>query len=510
MTNVSQSVDIEFLQESVAALEAELVLLSDDAGWIRMLGAAGDEFSKAGIDKISALSRLMYLKNPLINRGIEVKKDYVLSQGLTISARQAEINAVVQRFMDDMRNRAELTSHQALQQKEVERQTDGNIFLLLFTNQHTGRVRVRSVRLPEIQDIICNPEDSKEPWYYCRSWQQRSLNGTLETQQAYYPDWRYRPASRPAAVNGIAVKWDAPCYHIRSGGFSDWRWGISDVYSALDWAKAYKSFLEDWATITRALARFAFKVKTAGGMRGVAATKSRLNTTLGTGSGQGERNPPPAAGSTWIENDSVDMQPIKTAGATTSMEDGRRILLMVAAAVGLPETFFGDSSAGSLATARSLDRPTELMMLSIQKSWIAVLTDLLSYVLYWSVKAPRGPLAGFADIDLDDEDEEVLTWRDDPETGEPYNPTVNIDFPPVVEIDPLANVQAIATSAPFVPDERLVARLILNALSVPNADEVLDAMFDAQAQLDGEVAESAATLRDGLAQLVEVLRDRSR
>src|SRR5262249_50712420 len=156
-------------------------------------------------------------------------------------------------------------------------------------------------------------------------------------------------------VRGVPVRWDAPIYHIKTGGFSDMRFGVPEIYAAVDWAKAYKEFLEDWATITRALSRFAWKASTKGGQRGVAALKSRLSTTLGSGAGMGETTPPPVTGSIAVMSEGNNLEPIKTAGATTSMEDGRRLLLMVCSALGLPETFFGDVSVGTLATATSLD-----------------------------------------------------------------------------------------------------------------------------------------------------------
>ena len=67
---------------------------------------------------------------------------------------------------------------------------------------------------------------------------------------------------------------------------------------------------------------------------------------------------------------------------------------MVAAATGLPESFFGDVSVGTLATARSLDRPTELKFHSRQTLWADVLRDLLGYVIDQAVTAPRGQLQG--------------------------------------------------------------------------------------------------------------------
>jgi hypothetical protein len=483
--------------ERFASLEAELALMQDDRGWLRQATSDTDEFTKEGIDQIAALSRIFNIKNPLIQRGIEVKKDYVWGQGVSISAKQPEINVVIQAFLDDLKNKAELTSHEAMMVREVERQTDGNIFFVLFTNQTNGRVQLRSIPLGEIVEVICNPDDAKDVWYYHRKWTSKGLQGTLTTNERLYPDWRHRPTARPGTVEGVRVEWDAPIRHLKSGGYSDWKFGISDVYAALAWAKAYTRFLEDGATIRAALARFAFKVKTAGGARGVAAAKTRLNTTLGGTSGR-ETNPPPAAGSTFIASETADMEPIKTAGATASMDDGRRMLLMVAAGQGLPETFYGDSQSGSLATARSLDRPTELMMTNIQRLWKAVIGDILSYVIYWAVRAPSGKLRSLGLLSEDEDGEDVIMWSNDPVTNEPYNPTVDIDFPPVVEIDPKASVEAVQIAAPFIPDERLIARLMMTALGVSNADELLTAMFDEQNQLDQGVKEAARQVRAAL------------
>src|SRR5258706_14339209 len=102
--------------------------------------------------------RMFWLKNPLINRGIGVTADYVFGRGITINARDEEINAVVQQFIDDKQNQVELTAHQSMLAKDREQQCDGNTFLLLFVHAITGRIRVRSFGLHEIEDIICNPD----------------------------------------------------------------------------------------------------------------------------------------------------------------------------------------------------------------------------------------------------------------------------------------------------------------------------------------------------------------
>lgn len=485
---------------------AELELALEDQSWTALLGGDDRQFTKAAIDRISALSRIMAIKNPLIKRSVAVLINYTWGQGINIEARDPDINAVIQAFLDDPANQAELTSHQAAQDKDRELECDGNIFFVLFARPDTGRVRVRSIPLPEIVDVVTNPEDAKDPWFYLRSWTEREMNpatGRYKTtrRKAYYPALRHQPAGadRPEMIGRIPVYWDRPVLHVKIGGFSDWRYGISDVYASIDWARAYKEFMEDWATITRAYARFAFKMTTPGGKRGVAAAKTRLGTTLGAQGGTGvETNPPATTGSMFIAQEGVNLDPVKTAGATTRMEDGRRLLLMVVAGIGLPETFLGDASVGTVATAESLDRPTELMMSNRQVFWRDVYDIIIDYVLLWAVKAPKGALHGQAKVVID-EDGERLVW---PESA---NPHVSITFPPIVEINPASRIGAVMQGSAVLPDQRYVARLVLSALGEREIDEVLALMYPEDAE--GEPAEESEEDQAVEADLRATIRD---
>ena len=73
----------EFLTERLAELE----LAVEDQGWIRIDGMSGDnDFSRDHVRKIGYLARINYLKNPLINRGVNVQTHYVFGQGVSIRA----------------------------------------------------------------------------------------------------------------------------------------------------------------------------------------------------------------------------------------------------------------------------------------------------------------------------------------------------------------------------------------------------------------------------------------
>ena len=246
----------EFLKERLAQLEFAF----EDQGWERIGDQINKEFSRSGIAMINDAARLFWLKNPLIRRAVLTQANYVFGQGVNIASENEDVNDVVQDFLDDTKNKAELTSHQNRMVKEIELQLFANIFFVFFTDKLTGAVKVRTIPEQEIKLIITDPEDSKTPWYYQRihnvsKFDAKSGNmGESKQETSYYKDWKLQK-------DEIILKnlQDAVIYHVSVNKLSDMQFGVSEVYAALDWAKAYKSFLADWATITKSYAQFAWR-----------------------------------------------------------------------------------------------------------------------------------------------------------------------------------------------------------------------------------------------------------
>lgn len=518
-----QGLMLDVYQERLAELELAL----EDVGWVRLLAQREQDLSREGLRTIARLARMFRLWHPLVKRAVETQRFYVFAQGVSVAAKHPELNRVLQSFWDDEKNKAELTGHQARGLKEEELQVEANLFFVFFTNRLSGRVRVRSIPCAEIDEVLASPEDAKEPWYYRRSWTEQKLDlesGVVQGQArvTYHPDWRYQPKVRPKTIGGRPVAWDSPVYHVRSGASHGI--AVSELYASIDWARSYREFLEDWVTLSRAYSRWAHKLTTPGGAKGVAAAKTKLNTTLGAASGSGaETNPPAIAGSVWIgSKGGADLEPIRIGGANVSAEDGRRLLLMVSAATGWPETFFGDVSVGTLATATSLDRPTELRIRDRQSLWSDVYRDTLLYVFLQAAKASDGPLSGLADVvrDPDDGTESILMLPDD-EHEKPWRPELDIDWPPVIQRDVEKSVGAIVSAATLdgkspagTIEIRELVRMLLVALGEDDVDELIKRMFpdgQAQAMPAGEEApaaeammtEAVRELRAGLLTLVE-------
>lgn len=447
----------------------EMELALEDRGWTRQIALAQTEFSRYGLNRLMLICRMYAIKNPLIKRGIAISCDYVFGRGIEIRCEDDAADQVIQQFI--LANEREL-SHTGLVQKEHTLHTDGNLFFVFFSDDASGEIMLRTIDATEIVDILTDPDDLSQPRFYLRRWQARLVdesNGAVipQSYEKYYPAIGYDPAVKIPSIAQKEVLWDTPVLHEKVGGLPKWLFGCPDVYAAIDWARAVTEFLSHWATIAEALARFAWNVETKGGTQAIQSLQQTLQTTLMAGGQSPETNPPAVTGSTFITGPGNKLTPIKTAGMQTDAEQCRRLVLMVAAAFGLPETFFGDASTGSLATAVSLDRPTELKFMDRQEAWKATLSRICMYVLERNYRSPgklREARLKAGSPDLSDIGLEVA-------------------FPAVLEHDIAQTISAIVQGAslggftPATMDIRTVAKLILRELAVDDPDAVIEAIW---------------------------------
>lgn len=491
----------EGLKEAVTALEvsqerlmrskegiADLEISLEDMGWREMNTPFGSvNFTRANLRQIMSLSRLMYLKNPLIKRAVTVQELYVFGSGCTIKADSTDVQEVLDDFFSHKKNQKVIG--QSWPEREREQRIDGNTFFVFFKNKVNGAARVRLIPVDQIDEVVVNPEDSKEPWYYKRT-PITSINGDqVETSDSMlYPDIGYNPRVKPASYTTQSgtypVKWDTGILHVKTGGLSVMSLGLPELYATLNWATAYKKILENFATIIQAYARIAMKMTGLAGKAGVAAAKSKLNTAVNTGRLL-DNNPPPNTGSWAMLSGNVDVSPIKTANSTTGPDEARALRSMVASGSDTPEHFFGDSDIGNFATSTTLDRPTELKMVSRQGMWSFVMQEMIGKLIEWSAVAPDGKLrnAGYiASIKRDPFDGELSVTVTPPKGG---SLRVTVTFPSILERDVVDRVRAVVQAATLggskaegiIPDRKYLAKLLLIALGEKDVDAMIQLLY---------------------------------
>lgn len=478
------------ITESLASIELSL----DDMGWQDMTHPGGLwQFSRAGLTKMVALSRLMYLMNPLIKRAVTVQELYVWGSGCNVKADDDLVDEVIHDFLDDEANQEVIGK--SWDERERQQRIDGNTFFVIFENPANGRLRIRTLPIDQIEDILKNPKDAKEPWFYKRysdggidpiTMQPTDNDGSyLIPDINYLPDGRASEYSDPYFGGTHPVKWNMRILHVKSGGLPNFSFGMPEMFSALNWATAYKKILENFATILAAYARFALMVKNHPGKKSVAASKAKLNTTMSS-SNLPDGNPPPNTAAYFLASGGMEISAIKTAHSTTGPDEAQALRSMVAAGTDTPEHFFGDSDIGNFATSTTLDRPTELKMVSRQSFWAYVITKLCRVAIESSAKAPSGKLnkAGFSYDSTPNPFGGVSRLVT---VTPPANRKLSlmVTWPPIVDREIVDRVRAVvqvltlngSPAEGIIPDRKTAAKLLLEALGRKDFEKLADELY---------------------------------
>ena len=419
---------------------AEIELRREDVGWTRL--SVSDTGGAPVYDRVGSVknARVYYLRDPLSKQAIRIWTGYSIGRGINWQAADEGADKILREFWGATANQSVLST-QGQGQSSDKLLVDGEVFFVFFPAKGNGVTKIRRIDPLEITEIITDPDDRDTVLLYKREFWAGSTMHTL-----YYPDYTNETPNESARdKDGKEVTADqqSPIYHVAFNTLAPR--GVSLLYSAMDWSRAHRKFVEARASITQALAKFAWKAKVKGGSTAVSAVQSQLQSSLATGRGT-ENNPPAAAGSTWVENQGLDLTPIKTeSGASAAQTDANMLLQMFGAAVGVFPHYFGAGEAFRLATATAMERPMQIQFESYQKMWSDTYDNIFNYVLNENNIS---------------EDKRFI----------------DIDFPPITEKDAMAAINAVAQIITVMPalDTDEVRKLVLTNLGVNNPEEVLD------------------------------------
>lgn len=374
----------------------DIELALQNVEWRREINLSWLEFSRWGIQQIILISRLYYIKNPLIRCAVNIAAAYVFGRGVEVTTDDDDANEVLKEFFED---NSEVFGQSALVKAERRKYYDGNLFWRFFPDtQNNGRVKCRLVDATEIQEVINNPDDDDDPWLYRRVWVSKEFdiaNGQIEnvSHQEWYPALGYKPDQKPATIGNYSVNWDTPILHRKCGEVAQWHFGCPISYPALDWAKEARRMLEACATVRRSLAQIALKLTTKGGQQALANAKNQLGTQVNAGAGPlWDGNPTAVNASVFASGPGTTLEAFNTRGAGGDPNDVKWYVAMVAMCHGIPLTWLGELETANLATATTLDRPTELGFLEKQEAWVQDFTLIAKYVLETSKGAVSGRL----------------------------------------------------------------------------------------------------------------------
>jgi hypothetical protein len=373
----------------------QLELDLQNSEWRREINNSWLEFSRWGIQQIILISRLYYIKNPIARRLINIVAYYVMGRGIEISSTDDAVNDAIKDILEANKAVLGQTALADLVRKTI---YDGNLFFVFFPDtQNTGGCQIRTIDAVEIQDIVTNPDDATEKWYFRRTWTSRDFDTetgaiTTKSEEAWYPSIDYNPTAKPAAINNVPVMWASPVYHRAYGTVGKWLFGCPPLYPALDWIKASRRYLEACATLAASLAQFSLTLTTKGGQQALAGAKQQLETSVGPTQSLYDQNPPAVNASVFASGPGSKLEAFHSRGQGLDPSEWKPFGAMACICLDVPPTWIGDLETANLATAQTLDRPTELAMMERQETLQEVITTCVTFALNVQLRAPGGKL----------------------------------------------------------------------------------------------------------------------
>ena len=495
--------EIKHLRQRIARRFAESTTVPEEAGWqpLTPLTAWRRPEDDPAVRQDAIIASYYYARrDPLYQRAIQLTRAYTFGRGLTWNARDPRVAAVLAEFMDDRDNA--IFSRAVGQWELCERLLiTGELFPVFFVNCRTGRVKSALVEPLEITEIITDQDNRYRPLYYRREYTALAWDWRSETyqqpslQRAYYPDWYNRHPERGTfdeyAEDGTRLtRVVMTQLKVNSHGLR----GLPPFYSGIPWVKAYKGFQEDRATLTLALATFAFKAKVRGNQAQIGRVAGQLGRSVAGRYGSHSADRERAVGAQpWVENDSMNLDQIRVdSGAANAYQDGRMLRQQVSAAVGITEPdLTGDPSIGNLASLTAMNGPQVKGFEAWQQIFRDFYRDVFRFVLEQA--QTYGTLPRDADLSFE------------------------VDFPPIVTEDLPSLVNAVAQllqaqslmAREFIPWKRLAAR-VLQAFGEQDIDTALDEL-QATTTATPESAVTDAALPDAQAEALrraaEALRE---
>ncbi len=323
-------------------------------------------------------ARYMNQNDVMISRSVKVLTDFGFGQRVQITPRDKDLAQRWENFWSAPANDYVLNERE-IGQLSTDQITDGEFFFVFFISTLDGTCTVRQLSTDRIIRIETERDDPKVPVYYVEN----TLQGEI-----WYPDWRASQAQLERIpvkegarkIDDIRENTTAVALHVAFEKVNGRGWPM--IHRALVWARAYRDFLQDRATVARAVATYVDKLTAKGGSRVGTALMGQLASSLSVSTNRGERNPAPAAGSTWFQNEALDRErmPLAT-GAGDAQTDGMTIAAQVSSGTGSPLHFLNRPDAmQNRAVARESGQPFIKQIQRYQTFWTSIYQDMVRIV----------------------------------------------------------------------------------------------------------------------------------
>lgn len=322
---------------------AVTVKIDDSPGWSNFVGLPNDR-DLAEMQQLYADALTAWRKNPIAKRIVEITTDYTIGDGIGISSGFKPLDKFIPAFWHHSKNHID----RRLESMSEELSRAGDLFPVLFRNQHDGMSYIRFLIKSQVSEITTAVND----------WETELSITELPNNLGSEPRTWYT-INYPGIEEETAV---ALHYHInRPIGAT---LGESDLATMIPWLLRYSRMLEDRVRLHWAARSFLYTV------------------TVPTNQVQAKQNQyanPPESGSVIVKDSGETWDTItpnlRGADASHDMEAVRG---MIDAGSGYPPHWRGESGSANLATATAMQAPAERHLKRRQRHFVYMLQDIVA------------------------------------------------------------------------------------------------------------------------------------
>lgn len=310
-------------------------------------------------DRMVEISAHLYSRNPLARRIIDTRVNYVLGEGVKVTAADENVQAVIDRFWDDGFNRVQ--RRQASWLRSLRGYSE--LCLPATTNPVNGRVRLGYVAPDAIKDVDHTPGNPHDTTKVI-------LKQTNDTGRNITFD-AIRLVEDPA--DDAFGRMRGNCFFFAANRLPDQARGTSDLFAIADYLDAYESVTWDLVDRAGLLNSMLWHVTLEG------YTTEQVQKWWDDNAPGGK---PPRAATVVATNEKVSWNPMTPdfAGADAAAWSDL-ILSTIATGADLPKMWLNAQDDPNRASAESLAGPSFKSLSEVQNEWRDVLTDIITFVI---------------------------------------------------------------------------------------------------------------------------------
>ena len=350
-----------------------------------------------------------WAEDPIVGQSLNLLTWYTFGRGVPMptipdyveleDAQRKDAEAAIKRFWQSAENQATLCTLQAQEQKSLELQIEGEVFIAMFDSDD-GLV-LSDIDPIEISNVIVSTDNRKMPLYYERTYypakydfKTRSYQPSKKKVIKYYKHWRNEPGNNDPKPPASLLDGSARIMHVAVNHTSNQTRGNSDVRRILEWAKGFREFMESRLAVAREINRLARVVKVDGGPSELAKVISQFKASDPLNLTQVPLIDPQIAqpqAATMFRTPNVNIEPNTfETGAGVAQSDKASFLGQIAAGTGWPSHYLGGDGSASLANMTAMELPILKMVEARQELWESVIRNITKEALV---------RAGFDDIE---------------------------------------------------------------------------------------------------------------